>query len=328
MLETTLSPQQTILFPPPQNSKRRRQHMSVSADRKTPTEKILSALLEFDYLTAQQLTTLLYATGSLTYVRAKLRALVAAKLVLALSGKSVGLPQLPQVFTPTGKARAYASNFMGNPTRQRFRPSEEQEKADNLFFIKHTLAIRDVLIAARLLANTTPGIVLNRIYQERDLRRKIYVEIPVHTGQGKIRKEKICLEPDASCEFIVQEKWRDFFHIEVYRYLPVETLWKQKVTGLMTYRQTGQHQTLFHTSALSIAVFAQTTAMARTLKAWTEEGLTKLAQPAEGQRFFFNTIDDPTSAEPAEMYPAPIWQQAFGTANTPLLVLKEEEDEK
>jgi hypothetical protein len=96
----------------------------------------------------------------------------------------------------------------------------------------------------------------------------------------------------------------------------------------MTYRQTGQHQALFHTSALSIAVFAQTKEMAQTLKEWTEEALTKLAQPAEGQRFFFNTIADPTSATPTEMFLAPIWQQAFGTATTPLLVLTKEDDGK
>jgi hypothetical protein len=299
--------------------------MSLSADKQTASEKILFALLEFDYLTAQQLTTLLYSTGSLTYVRAKLRSLVAAKLVLALAGRSVGLPT---VFTPTGKARAYASNFLGNLQQKRFRPSEEREKADNLFLIKHTLAIRDVLIAARLLAKTTPGIVLNRIYHERDLRRKIYVEIPVKTAQGKQSKQTICLEPDASCDFIVQQTWRDFFHIEVYRYLPVETLWKQKVIGLMTYRQTGQHEALFHTSALSIAVFAQTKAMAQTLKEWTEEALTQLKQAAEGQRFFFNLIADPASAKPAEMYLAPVWQQAFGKANTPLLVLTEEGHER
>jgi hypothetical protein len=299
--------------------------MSVSADKNTATEKILSALLEFDYLTAQQLTTLLYSTGSLTYVRAKLRSLVAAKLVFPLAGKSVGVPQ---VFMPTGKARAYASKFMGNPQRQRFRPPEEREKADNLFFIKHSLAIRDVLIAARLLANTTPGIVLNRIYHERDIRRKIYVEIPVKTAQGKISKQTICIEPDASCDFTVQQKWRDFFHIEIYRYLPVEALWKQKVIGLMIYRQTGQHAALFHTSALSIAVFAQTKAMAEILKEWTEEALTQLKQPAEGHRFFFNTTDNPTSATPTEMYLGPLWQQAFSTATTPLLVLKEEEDGK
>src|SRR5919106_5867674 len=105
MLETALTPnpKQTILFPPPQSVKRRRHHMNVSAEKNTASERILSALLEFDYLTAQQLTTLLYATGSLTYVRAKLRSLVAAKLVFPLAGKSVGVPH---VFTPTAKARA------------------------------------------------------------------------------------------------------------------------------------------------------------------------------------------------------------------------------
>jgi hypothetical protein len=122
----------------------------------------------------------------------------------------------------------------------------------------------------------------------------------------------------------VQQKWRDFFHIEIYRYLPVEALWKQKVTGLMIYRQTGQHAALFHTSALSIAVFAQTKEMAKTLKEWTEEALTQLKQPAEGQRFFFNTIDNPTLAEPAVMYLAPLWEQAFEDVKTPLIVLKED----
>jgi hypothetical protein len=39
-------------------------------------------------------------------------------------------------------------------------------------------------------------------------------------------------------------------------------------------------------------------------------------------------MDDPTSIKPAEMYLAPLWQQAFGTANTPLLVLTEEGHER
>jgi hypothetical protein len=38
----------------------------------------------------------------------------------------------------------------------------------------------------------------------------------------------------------------------------METLWKQKVLGYIQYAATGQHQALFYTSALSIAVFAAT----------------------------------------------------------------------
>jgi hypothetical protein len=49
--------------------------------------------------------------------------------------------------------------------------------------------------------------VLNNLFQERDLRRKIYVAIP----QDKEKPRNICLEPDASLDFMVQQAWRDFF---------------------------------------------------------------------------------------------------------------------
>jgi len=134
MLETALFPKQTILFPPPHIEKRRRHHMSVLVDRKSASEKILSALLEFDYLTAQQLTTLLYSSGSLTYVRAKLRALVAAKLVIALSGKSAGLPQLPQVLPQPGKRAPTPQILWGTPLGSGFVPRKNGRRQRTSFF--------------------------------------------------------------------------------------------------------------------------------------------------------------------------------------------------
>ncbi|HEX2243919.1 MAG TPA: hypothetical protein VHK27_11850, partial [Gammaproteobacteria bacterium] len=76
--------------------------------------------------------------------------------------------------------------------------------------------------------------------------------------------EKICIEPDAACEFestaLSDGKPRtavDFFHIEVYRTLPpVEWRFKQKIKGYVTYALSGQHEALFHTPALAIAVIA------------------------------------------------------------------------
>jgi hypothetical protein len=236
---------------------------------------------------------------------------------------------LPQIYTLSGKGRTYAG-MLSESSRRRFRASEEWEKSDNLFFMKHTLAVSDVLIAARLLAQTVPGITLTRMFLERALRRKIYVEItePAHPGNDS-KPLKICIEPDCSLEFTVQDSnhettqpqtWRDFFHVEVYRHLPMETLWKQKVTGYIQYAATGQHEELFLTSALSIAVFTATEEIALTLKRWTEEALHKI--PQHGQRFFFRSIDT-ASAKPTDMYLSPDWQQAFGTVKTPLLLLKE-----
>jgi hypothetical protein len=278
------------------------------------SEKILVALAEFEYLTAQQLTRLLYAPSSLAFVRKHLKSLVASSLVLALPGRFV---TLPYVYTLTSKGYTYLA-AQGLHHAKRVRLSEEREKAHNLFFMQHTLAVSDVLINARLLSHTYPEIVLNRIITQRELKRKIYVNLPKEN-------RKICIEPDASVDFMIhetwhQQTWQDFFHLEVYRHLPMEPRFKQKVQGYVTYATTGQHEALFHTPALSVVVFAATEQQAATLKRWTEEALQEM--PQEGQRFFFCSID-PATAQPTEMYLAPVWQQAFSNTPTPLLLLEE-----
>jgi hypothetical protein len=131
------------------------------------------------------------------------------------------------------------------------------------------------------------------------------------------------IEPDASLEFLIQEVWRDFFHIEVYRNLPpLERRFKQKIQGYVLYAQSPLHQQLFQTSSLSIAVFSQP-GIAATLKRWTEEALAN--QPDEGSRFFFTSMN-PAIASPIELFLTPVWQQGFGEDTIPLLVLEEEDD--
>jgi hypothetical protein len=278
---------------------------------------ILTALFEFEYLTARQVTRLCYASGSLTYVKAKLKALVDAGFALSIGGRGT---HLPLIYTLNGKGKTLASTLTEQQPK-RFRPKEAREKQANLYFMQHMLAINDVLIGARLLSQTHPDTLLTRIYREPELRRRIYVDVP----------SKICIEPDASCQFLItvgeQEKrqtWEDFFHIEVYRTLPpVKEHFKQKIHGYVTYVDTGQHEALFQTPALSIAVFATTGQIATMLKSWTEEALQEIGRAAEGDWFFFRSIDTAT-ASPEEMYLAPVWEQAFGTAKTPLLILEEQ----
>jgi hypothetical protein len=296
--------------------------MRTPADILSPREKILLALAEFDYLTARQLLRLEgYAQSSLTYMQEQLKVLVAEKYVLPLVGRPVNMPW---VYTLTGKGREYAA-LLGKPTAKWFRPAEEARKAANLYFIRHTLLVSDILIAARLLSKTQPGIVLTRMLTERALRRKIYVELPEYTAEGESRYRTICLEPDASLRFQLTKSsqgqpqiWEDFFHIEVYRNLPpMEWRFKQKVQGYIAAVTSGLHRELFHTASLNIAVFAQTPEMAATLREWTEEALPN--QPDEASRFFFSSIDV-AAASPREMYLSPVWQQAFGMSLTPLLL--------
>jgi Replication-relaxation len=276
---------------------------------------ILSVLALFDYLTARQVTRLLYASGSFTYVTTLLKALVESGLAVTIGGRGTSLPL---IYTLTGKGRSLASSLSGQQ-RRRFRPAEAREKQTNTYFMRHLLSVNDVLIGARLLSETRPDIMLTRMYREPELRRRIYVALP----------ERICIEPDASCQFLItvgeQEKrqtWEDFFHIEVYRNLPpVKEHYKQKIQGYVTYVDTGQHEMLFETPALSLAVIAQTGQMMALLKSWTEEALRERERIADGDWFFFCGLD-PATASPEELFLSPVWEQAFSTTKTPLLLLE------
>ena len=280
------------------------------------SEKLLAFLALFGYLTAEQLRKVSgYQPKSLGFVRQKLNSLVADGFVMTLPGRFV---TQPRIYTLTAKGYTAAS-ALGIQMAKRVRPSEERDKARNRFFIEHTLAVSDVLIAAWQLSHTHPGIVLSRMLTERELQRKIYVAIP----------ERVCIEPDASCEFTItttvdntQVRWQDFFHIEVYRNLPpADWRFKQKVMGYVTAVATGQHEALFQTPALSIAVIAQTEPMAATLKQWAEQALTDMHLPEEGERFFFSDIAV-SDESPTDVFLSPVWEQAFRTTTTPLLVLE------
>jgi DNA-binding MarR family transcriptional regulator len=273
-------------------------------------EKIILALAEFDYLTIRQLLRLLgYSRSSLTYGQEHIKPLVTSKYVHPLVGRAANMPR---VYTLTSKGREYAA-LLGKPTAKRFRPSEETDKAANLYFIRHTLLISDILIAARLLTKTEPRIVLTR-----QLRRKIFVALP-NPATGS---RHIVIEPDASVRFLTNETWEDFFHIEVYRNLPpAEWHFKQKVKGYIAAVATGLHRELFHAAAPNIAVFAQTPEMAVMLKEWTEEALPE--QQDEANRFFFTSIAVET-ASPEDLFLSSAWEQACGTGKTSLLMLEEQ----
>ena len=276
---------------------------------------ILIALALFDYLTARQVTRLLYAEGSFTYVTTQLKVLVESGLVLTIGGRGTSLPL---IYTLTGKGRSVASNLSGELPR-RFRPAEAREKQTNTYFMRHLLAVNDVLISATLLSQTRPDITLTHMYREPELRRRIYVALP----------ERICIEPDGGCQFLSTkmgeerpETWEDFFFIELYRTLPpVKERFKQKIQGYVTYVADGQHEALYTTSALSLAVIAQTPQMMGMLKHWTEEALREIDKPEEGEWFFFSSLDTATTS-PEELFLSPVWEQAFGTTKTPLLVLE------
>jgi hypothetical protein len=57
------------------------------------------------------------------------------------------------------------------------------------------------------------------------------------------------------------------------------------------------------------------------LKYWTEEALAEIERSEEGDWLFFRSIDTAT-ASPEEMFLSPVWERAFRTDKTPLLMLE------
>jgi hypothetical protein len=307
--------------------------MPAYPETRTVSHQLLIALAAFDYLTPSQAARLLGKETSLTYIRETFRVLAAEKLVFCLAGPVV---TMPRVYTLTAKGREYAGALWKPTPGRRVRPSEEHDKMHNPYFLRHTVAVTDVLIAARLLAKSTPGITLARMYTERALKRKISVVIPRESANGHgPTARQICLEPDAGVLFRITESWHnppetweDFFFIEVYRNLPPQA-WRfqQKIHGYIAAVDTGRHEALFHTPALSIAVIttAESEQMATTLKRWTEATLGEIGRPEEGERFFFCNLDTATTS-PEELFLSPVWESACGTTKTPLLMLEEQSE--
>jgi hypothetical protein len=291
--------------------------MQTQRKPRTGADKVLRDLVELEYFTITQVVKVGgFKATSLPYLRRTLRELIAVRFAATLPRQ---LKTQPLVYTPTTKGYRYAAALGMTPTK-RVRPVDERDKARNTLYIQHTLAVSDVLIAAKLLSHAHPQVSLTRLYTERSLKRKIAVTLADNRTHY--------IEPDASCEFLLTETWhtppqtwQDFFHIEVYRHLPLEVRFKQKVRGYVTSLDTGTHEALFKTAALSIAVFCETRQQAVLLKRWTEETLTDMGRMEEGERFFFRSIDL-SSASPSELYQSPDWQQAFGETTTPLLVLE------
>jgi hypothetical protein len=66
---------------------------------------------------------------------------------------------------------------------------------------------------------------------------------------------------------------------------------------------------------------SQTASMAATLKRWTEEALLASKQQEHGALFFFSSLNTAT-ATPEEIFLSPVWEQAFSSDKTPLIMLE------
>jgi len=169
---------------------------------------ILAALGRYFYLTATQLTRLLYAPTSHTYAQARLKRLTDANYL-----QRIFLPRptrtgsAPFVYTLARKG-INALIEWGRPVDRRYRRAEVRETS--YLYLAHTLALNDVLIALELLCRRDPRVRVIALRHERELKRApVQVRLPDGTTAGVI--------PDAWVDLRLAGQYQECYAVELDR---------------------------------------------------------------------------------------------------------------
>ena len=298
-------------------------------------ERILEALYRYHFLTVEQVTRLFYSRGSLTTVRSILSELAKAQYALYLYlPRSTPTGSLPKIYTLARRGINYLK-AQGYDVPTRFHPSEQEEKS--YLFLRHTLAVNDVLIAATTLEKRYPAITLFDFVHERVLKRQepITVSCDVLTLEGKqvLGKdgkgvtETIRVIPDALLDFRIDQPdtsktYRFCILLELDRATIEERNFRKKVRGLLTFIKSGDSNKRFGTKLPTIAFVNAVGGEKRReqMKLWTEKELKKYKEAHFWtELFMFTDVAPDEDIDNETLFLSPVWYTPFG--NKPVVLL-------
>jgi hypothetical protein len=267
---------------------------------------ILLALSRYHYLTAAQVTRLLYPNlhDENRYSQRRLRNLAEAGYVLRI--RDLPTPRYgsaPLVFTLARRGRQLLAAW-GIEAHSYYRPSEEIKKARNNPFMEHTLAAIDVLVAADSLCREYP-VACPRLLTERALKAaRVYVDLPIADDQlGRTRRTAVI--PDAWFQLSVIGRPPYSIALELDRATEEKKAWRRKVQALALWME-GPYRKSFEADNLTIAVVTPHELRRDALRTWTlheleQQGTRELAD------YFMFTAASPVSSTPAEFFFGGVW---------------------
>lgn len=272
-----------------------------------PHRAIVEAVGRFHYLSAVQITLLLYSPASLTYVLDRCKALFHSGYV-----RRIYLPKA----TPAGSSRAiYALDAKGYRYLRswglapagRFRPSEEGQREE--IYLRHTLSANDFLILARLLAKRDPGIVVAGTTTERELKR-LASRVQVYNPDKKLT-EKIAVIPDGELEIDVDGAYKARALLELDRGNEEVKVIRRKTMGLLARYGREPVRVAFVTTAGERRLAE--------LVGWVEGVLREMNARNAADLFSLAAFDpDPSVTDPGILC-QPVWRRPFSVGGHPLL---------
>lgn len=292
-------------------------------------EVILKAIGTLHYLTAEQVTQLLYSKTSLTYARERLKRLADAEyLQRTYATKAVPVGRAKTVYRLGSRGIRYL-RAAGMPIEERYRPSDHRTHGE--LFLAHTLAINDVLIAAYLLDAHCSQVRLAGLRHDLDLRRSGQrVEIARND-----RTDRITVVPDAWIDLRIFDgdtSRRSPLWIEVDRGTEPVRDFKQKLRAAVTYIESGIYQRVFGTRFVTLDFAVDQSAYREPERAekrrneilrWIEEELQALKLPQYGEIIVAGTLPRGYELDPIDFFLSPRWISPFQGLPVSLLDLPE-----
>lgn len=274
---------------------------------------ILVALGRYYYLTARQLTRLLYAPSSQTYAQARLKRLVDhAVLQRIFLPRPTRTGSAPLAYTLARKG-LHALVEWGGAGERRYRPAEVRETS--YLYLAHTLALNDVLIALELLCRRDPRVELAALRHERELKcQPVRISLPGGATTSVI--------PDAWVDLRLLGRYQECYAIELDRGTTEQRAWRRKVAALIAYAS-GPYQERFGTASLTIAVVATSGKGRRDqLIRWTEAELRSHGHEHQANLFRFTGVPI-VDTDPIDVFAGSVWHRPFDPHPTPLLGLSD-----
>lgn len=274
-------------------------------------ERVLQALAVYDRLTAEQTRRLLCGGGSLTYVQSKYKELADAGYVLRVPvGRPVPYGSGPYVYSLDRRGRAYLRS-LGVDAPRRLRQSEERARSSP--YLRHSIAVVDVLILHELLCRIDERFNVAAMLGERELKRQaVQVTLPDGTRHGVAVDAWVDVRishPEGIDQLCVA--------YEVDGATEWQAAWRAKVRRLLAF-EAGPYSGAFGTDALLIAVVAPAHDRRDQLRRWTEQELREQSMEAKSDLFRIGTMPDDHSDADA-FFLASRWYVPGVDAGVPLI---------
>jgi hypothetical protein len=297
-------------------------------------ENILKIIYRYYYMSVVQVVTSLdYSVNSLPTVRTRLLHLEKKGYLSAIYLPTVRKGNFPKIFY-LASGGLDVLRKQGFDVPHRYHATEQKEK--QYLFLKHTLAVNDVLIAAHRVTTQFPQVSLYEFRHERELKRDpekftitLYKEAENETTEAvEWKQQDFYFVPDAFLDFHIEQEnktLRSAILVELDRATIERRRFQEKIRGLLTYIKSDRHVRRYKARNITVA-FVTTGGQKRVerMREWTRTELAKTHDTwGYGYTFVFTAlphiIDPDTQKEleeldeidPIMLFISPVWEFPF-----------------